>query len=197
MNVRGIIMDRPAMREVTSLLLATLCMLGRVAGLPLMCGVDSRPHRDGICGEALIRARTNLCFLLANDFPDIFGRRSTMKRSVQELYAYPMEAFVRMDTLGNDDSFDITVQPVMPRPGGDSDSDLYLTSGSGGLHDAARRPAAGPATSADAVASQLASGSYPKRAAAALDAAPHVQKRGMVCDCCFNRCLPSTLARYC
>ena len=29
------------------------------------------------------------------------------------------------------------------------------------------------------------------------DDLPHVQKRGMVCDCCFNKCLPSVLARYC
>ena len=29
------------------------------------------------------------------------------------------------------------------------------------------------------------------------DDLPHIEKRGMVCDCCFNKCLPSVLARYC
>ena len=89
--------SRLAMTEITSVLLALLCMLGQVTGMPrYSCGVDARPHKDGICGESLIRARNNLCILLYNEYPEHFG-----KRSVNDIFNYPTQAFVDMNLLGD------------------------------------------------------------------------------------------------
>lgn len=91
------------MTEVTSVVVAVLCMLGQVAGMPRrQCGVDAAPHREGICGDALIRARDNLCLLLYQDYPEHFpGHLRPNKRSVHDVYTYPMDAFVKMDYLGH------------------------------------------------------------------------------------------------
>ena len=84
------------MTEVTSVVVALLCMLGQVTGMPRRsCGVDARPHMDGICGQSLVRARNNLCFLLYADYPDHFG-----KRSVDDIFNYPVDAFAKMNMLG-------------------------------------------------------------------------------------------------
>ncbi|PVD28482.1 hypothetical protein C0Q70_11070 [Pomacea canaliculata] len=66
------------MTEVMSLCMAVvLCMMGQASGSERMpCGVDARPHPNGVCGDRLLRARTNLCILLRKDYPDVFGKRS-------------------------------------------------------------------------------------------------------------------------
>ncbi|KAK7108179.1 hypothetical protein V1264_015962 [Littorina saxatilis] len=180
------------MTEVTSVVVAVLCMLGQVAGMPRhgrQCGVDAVPHREGICGDALIRARNNLCFLLYHDYPEHFPEHlRPNKRSVHDVYTYPMDAFVKMDYLGHENNevedereksgFDGAVAPT-------EESKLYMSM-LPGMKSTLPRPLPSAATRGGAIAAKRA-----------YDELPHVQKRGVVCDCCFNKCRPSVLARYC
>nr|AQS80517.1 insulin-like 1B precursor [Charonia tritonis] len=142
------------MREVRSVLVALLCMLSQVTGMPeYTCGVDARPHLEGLCGPRLTRARDNLCFLLTADFPEYFG-----KRSVKDFFNRPVKDFVDMGILADE----MTEAPMDQK-----ESKLYN--------------------------SWSAVRSLSKR----IEPMSHIQKRGMVCDCCYNKCLPSVLAQYC
>ncbi|KAK7474790.1 hypothetical protein BaRGS_00033971, partial [Batillaria attramentaria] len=165
------------MTEVTSLGVALLlCLLGQVESRP-SCGVDARPHSEGICGNTLMRARQNLCFLLYADYPDLFEHRG--RRSVDDIFDLPIEAFTKMHVQGDDMGEDVTDLPVTPK-----DKFPFLPLLLSKAQSAGR-----------ALQSKRARGAESKGAGA--DEITEVQKRGLVCDCCYNKCLPSVLARYC
>lgn len=164
------------MTEVTSLGVAlVLCMLGQVTAVP-PCGVDARPHREGICGDMLIRARAQLCFLLYTDYPDHFHPG---KRSVDNVFDLPIEAFAKMHFQG-DGLEDVTDQPAVTPKEKFAFLPVLLS----------RAQSAGRALEAQRAM-------LPQSKRAEVGEMTTVQKRGLVCDCCYNKCRPSVLARYC
>nr|AQS80516.1 insulin-like 1A precursor [Charonia tritonis] len=169
------------MTEVTPVVIAMLCMLGQVTGLRNSCGVDSRPHVKGICGDALLRARENLCFILYTEYPEHFGR-SMNKRSVTDIDQYPVHAFANMNLPARDAEKERSGTPATA----ENVRKLYVS-----LFPKVQTllPEMDRSLLPQAPGSQQA-----KRGG---ELAQNVQKRGMVCDCCFNQCLPSVLARYC
>ncbi|KAL8578117.1 hypothetical protein ACOMHN_055437 [Nucella lapillus] len=189
MGVMRATFQRIAMTEVTPVVLAVLCMLGQSAG-QTFCGVDSRPHSKGLCGSMLLRAHHNLCFLLSAEYPNIFSR-SIHKRSLKNIDDLPLQAYAEMDLQGGDHTED-------------------LESGAAGSTENIRKlflslfprvQSLLPELSTGSDSSQLGQGPGPKAGRVgtkrAQDLAPRVQKRGMVCDCCYNVCQASTLAQYC
>lgn len=160
--------------EGTSLIVALLCILGKVSvamAAERFCGSDSREHPEGFCGNRLLEMRQNLCTLLAIDFPEkfTFPPRNLSKRSTR-----PFEDLPQTDLLGKvpgDDRWDQnaanTVDEVVRR--------MFGITRAGQTS----RP------------SQKRAGPMP------LEEMLPMQKRGIICDCCYNKCLPSILARYC
>lgn len=180
MGVVRELIQRITMTEVSSLGIAlALCTLGQVTAARGMhghstCNVDSRPHREGICGDTLLRARANLCFLITEDYPEIFGHG---KRSVRDVFDLSLEALAKMHPYG--DELEATSPPLAPK---NKFAFLPLlmskAQSAAGTVEPPRNPL--PAYKRDGWGEITT-----------------VQKRGLVCDCCYNKCLPSILARYC
>nr|AOF40152.1 insulin precursor [Conus bandanus] len=189
MGVLRAVCQRIAMREVTPALLALLCLLGQATG-QTFCGVDSRPHPKGICGHMLLRAHRTLCFLLSADYPNIFSR-SIHKRSLKNIDDFPLQAYAEMD-LQSGHSQD---QPTGTSPNTETMRKLFVS-----LFPRVQTilPDVGNSVlTQGGPGSKGPSGDHLQAKRAGDDLLPHVQKRGMVCDCCYNACQPSTLAQYC
>lgn len=207
---------------VTMTLIVSSLSVISVQGQSYQCDRNTRPHPMGICGSRLVRAHSNLCFLLSQTYPEYFpGKRSVdttphvsppkrqRHQSIRErIYSIPLSVLAELDLTKDDWSSLVykrqITRSVLREKIGSIDFlkalslDDYDGKTLGDLLNESKAVSKPDTEDLKETAAKLN-----HLTAMLLESmAKHRQKRrapesNMVCDCCYNRCTPRQLATYC
>ncbi|XP_055889885.1 molluscan insulin-related peptide 7-like [Biomphalaria glabrata] len=138
------------------------------------CDVSKGTHGRGICGARLARAHANLCFLLRNQFPDVFQRKRSVENSIGDVFSIPLSTLADVDLARDDSNKKTNIPPLMAY----TDTNALLSTEPRNFRDLFL------------TLRYSLDNSRPKRQS-------DQQPRDIVCECCINNCTARQLATYC